>query len=451
MREIENKNSSETAIYESVVKNMAEGVLTISADGKITSVNHACKEILSVDNSIIGASFAVTFIGKAENDAFNQTILNAIYNYTAVQRNIVNYVARETVKKLYVTTSYLKSESENNGIIVVVNDLSELYELKDAVKAMEQIKLLNDSLKVRNQLISKTFGRYLSDEIVQKILDAPDGGKFGGEKREVTIIMSDLRGFTAMSEIMQPVDLMTMLNHYLAEMTVIIEHYKGMIIEFIGDAIFAIFGEPVTCNNHVLNAMQCAIEMQNAMSAVNAFNEKCGYPNLQMGIGIHTGEVIIGNIGSERRAKYGVVGQNVNLAGRIEGYTVGQQILASENVVQLVKGVSYRSRNEIHPKGIQKPIYVYDITAVGKLVCNIEIDEMEQLEIPKEIEIIVYEGKYAKNEKMQGHILATSNKRMKLDIKMELYTNVCLKYEGQEIMGKYIESDMIQIVKIEKM
>ncbi len=450
MREFQNKKSSETAIYESVVKNMAEGVLTISADGKITSVNTACKVILAVDDSIINTSFAAVFIGEAENDAFNQAILNAIYHDTTVQRNIVDYVAQGTKKKLYVTTSYLKSACENNGIIVVVNDLSELYELKDAVKVMEQIKALNESLEVRNQLISKTFGRYLSDEIVQKILAAPDGGKFGGEKQEVTIIMSDLRGFTAMSEIMPPVDLMTMLNHYLAEMTVIIEHYKGTIIEFIGDAIFAIFGEPVKCKKHVLNAMKCAIEMQNAMSDVNVFNEKYGFPNLQMGIGVHTGEVILGNIGSERRAKYGVVGQNVNLAGRIEGYTVGKQILASENVVKAVKGISYRNKSEIHPKGIQKPIYIYDITAVGKLICNSEIDIMEQLEIPKEIELFVFEGKYAKKETIQGHILSISNRRLKVDIKMELYTNVYFKFEGQEIMGKYIENDMIQIVKIEK-
>ena len=87
---------------------------------------------------------------------------------------------------------------------------------------------------------------------------------------------------------------------------------------------------------------------------------------------------------------------------------------------------------------------------MGKLICNSEIDIMEQLEIPKEIELFVFEGKYAKNETIQGHILAISNRRMKVDIKMELYTNVYFKYEGQEIMGKYIESDMIQIVKIGK-
>ena len=265
--------SDERKIYERIVKDMAEGVITISADGMTTLVNEACKKILGVDDSVLGVSFAKSFFGREENDDFNQTILNAIYDHATTQSSIVDYVVDEQKKKLYVTTSYLKgteladamvsrkkegqkstsSDLENNGVVVVINDLSELYELKDAVKAMEQIKALNEQLKLRNELISETFGRYLSDEIVEKLLSSPDGRRLGGDKQEVTIIMSDIRGFTAMSEIMPPVDLMTMLNHYLAVMTEIIQKYKGTIIEFIGDAIFAIFGAPIACENGAEN------------------------------------------------------------------------------------------------------------------------------------------------------------------------------------------------------
>ncbi len=460
--------SDERKIYERIVKDMAEGVITISADGMTTLVNEACKKILGVDDSVLGVSFAKSFFGREENDDFNQTILNAIYDHATTQSSIVDYVVDEQKKKLYVTTSYLKgteladamvsrkkegqkstsSDLENNGVVVVINDLSELYELKDAVKAMEQIKALNEQLKLRNELISETFGRYLSDEIVEKLLSSPDGRRLGGDKQEVTIIMSDIRGFTAMSEIMPPVDLMTMLNHYLAVMTEIIQKYKGTIIEFIGDAIFAIFGAPIACENGAENAVRCAVEMQNAMEAVNQYNEEKEYPHLEMGIGINTGEVILGNIGSEKRAKYGVVGQNVNLAGRIEGYTVGGQVLASESTTERVKEYQYRSVHEIYPKGIKVPINVYDIASVGDLMCRTDTDEPVAVEPSVEIEIHVFDGKYAREEAVKGHILAKSKNRMRLDVKMELYTNIKFLYEGSEMMGKYIENDLIQIVTL---
>ena len=131
------------------------------------------------------------------------------------------------------------------GLTLVLGDLSELLELQDAVKAMEHIDVLNQQLEVRNELLSKTFGMFFSDDIVNELLNKPDGLSPGGKKRNVTIMMSDLRGFTAISERMDPEELITMLNHYLGEMTEIIQKRNGTIIEFMGDGIFAIFGAPI--------------------------------------------------------------------------------------------------------------------------------------------------------------------------------------------------------------
>ncbi len=241
---------------------------------------------------------------------------------------------------------------------------------------------------------------------------------------------------------------MAMLNHYLAVMTETIQKYKGTIIEFIGDAIFAIFGAPIACTNGAENAVRCAVEMQNAMEDVNRYNEEQEYPHLEMGIGINTGEVILGNIGSEKRAKYGVVGQNVNLAGRIEGYTVGGQVLASESTTNRLAQFEHRSVHEIYPKGIKIPINVYDIASVGDIVCHTETDEPVALEPPCEIEVHVFDGKYAREEAVLCHVIARSKKRMRLDTRMDLYTNIRFVYEGAEVMGKFIENDLIQIVRI---
>ena len=320
----------EGIIRERVILDMFEGVIIIGLDGVITSVNPAAEEILEKSSEeLVGKRFARAFFEYEENDAFNQAILDAIYDSGSRHSNFVPYYTGKATKQLHISTSFLRDGDEHLALIAVLNDISELAELRDALTAMERIKALNGQLEMRNKLLSETFGRFLSDDIVRQLLETPDGLALGGKKRELTIMMSDLRGFTALSERMGAQELIHLLNHYLGEMTEIIQRNAGTIIEFIGDGIMAIFGAPAPSEKHETEAVQAAVEMQAAMAGINAWNTAHGYPALEMGIGIHTGEVIVGNIGSEKRTKYGVVGSSVNLTGRIESYTVGGEILIS--------------------------------------------------------------------------------------------------------------------------
>ncbi len=167
---------------------------------------------------------------------------------------------------------------------------------------------LTQSLSEKNTFIQQTFGRYLSDEIVANILEEPEGLELGGRKQTLTIMMADLRGFTSLSEERTAEEVVTLINNYLKVMTQVIFRHNGIIDEFIGDAILAVFGAPNKRDDDELRAVACAVEMQLAMAEVNETNRAMGLPELRMGIGLHTAEVVIGNIGSERRAKYGVVG-----------------------------------------------------------------------------------------------------------------------------------------------
>src|SRR6185436_17368086 len=189
-------------------------------------------------------------------------------------------------------------------------------------RAMEEIKRLANELEKRNRFIKHTFGRYLSEEVVDRLLDTEEGLALGGEKREVTLLMSDLRGFTSMADRFTPEQVVRMLNNYLGTMADLIVAHQGTIDEFIGDAILAIFGAPERRPDDAARACACAIAMQVAMKEVNAFNVREGLAEVEMGIAVNTGQVIVGNIGSQTRAKYGVVGSHVNLAGRMEGFTV---------------------------------------------------------------------------------------------------------------------------------
>lgn len=438
-------NEQELFIYKRIINDMAEGVITIGFDGIISSINPACEKILMVNSSIVGSSFAATFFEYDKNDSFNQCILDAIYESTGAHNNVVNYFNGNNTKKLFITTSYLKSGNKKQGVIVVINDVSELFELKDAVKAMEKIKALNAKLEIRNKLISETFGRYLSDEIVKNLLDTPDGLRLGGRKEVVTILMSDLRGFTAMSELMNPAELIKMLNNYLREMTEIVQKYNGTIIEFIGDAIFAIFGQPIESGKHETNAVTCAVKMQNRMKKVNDYNEKNSYPRIEMGIGINTGEVILGNIGSEKRAKYGVVGQNVNLAGRIESFTVGGQVLISQSTLEKIKTIGIRGQQEIYPKGVLSPITIYDVSSVGRLKLDAEEEIFTYLENPIKIRFTILEGKFEKGEGINANITSVSKHEAFIDIDCPKSTNIKFLCGGKEVFAKYVGEKKIHV------
>ena len=346
---------------------MTEGVMTIGLDGVISYVNPATAMILGMNaQDLTGKKFIQCFFEYSENDAFNQTILDAVYDSATTHRNVVAYYTGKNFRQLHVTTSYLHDNGIKVGVIAVLSDISELTELRDAVKAMQRIQQLNSQLELRNKLLSETFGRFLSDEIVRQLLDTPDGLLLGGKKRTLTIMMSDLRGFTAMSEHMEPQSLIAMLNHYLGAMTEVIQQYNGTIIEFIGDGILAIFGAPVASDHHASDAVAAAIAMQMQMEVINTWNTDRGYPILEMGIGINTGEVIVGNIGSEKRTKYGVVGSHVNLCGRIESYTIGGQILISPLTRSMVQcDLEVAQEMEVYPKGVKGALTLSRITGIG--------------------------------------------------------------------------------------
>ncbi len=247
------------------------------------------------------------------------------------------------------------------------------------------------------KFIRKVFGRYLSDDIVQRILDEEDGLKMGGGLQQVTIMMTDLRGFTALSRQLDPSQVVQLLNNYLGTVSRIIIDHGGTIDEFIGDAVLAIFGAPLSRPDDAERAVACAIEMQKAMWEVNRENQNQGLPEIEMGIGLNTGEVIVGNIGSEIRSKYGVVGHPVNLTGRIESFTVGGQILASEFTLAAAKGKVQAGRSfQVNAKGLAEPVTLYEVNGMGE-PWNIHLEEFREelilLDPPLEIRFVEVSGK----------------------------------------------------------
>jgi class 3 adenylate cyclase/CHASE3 domain sensor protein len=321
----------------------------------------------------------------------------------------------------------------------------------------EELGRLYDELEVRNRFIRETFGRYLSDEIVDNILETPDGLKLGGEKRNVTIMMSDLRGFTALSQSLEPEQVVRMLNGYFEVMVDVIRQYNGTINEIIGDSLLVIFGAPQEIPDRAQRAVACAIAMQNAMARVNKENRAFSLPELEMGIGLHDTEVIVGNIGSSKRIKYSVVGSGVNITSRIESYTVGGQVLISESVRQEAGEVlRIDDKKEVMPKGAEVSLIIYEVGGIaGQYNLALERDEPAKVTLVSQIplEYKVLGGKHVGKKGTKGHIVKLSKKGCEAALKepLALLTNIKMnlgdvddELAAKDFYGKVIEQSGTQ-------
>jgi class 3 adenylate cyclase len=300
-------------------------------------------------------------------------------------------------------------------------------------------RMLEAILKVSNErlglvkFIRETFGRYLSRKVVDEILSSPDGSKIGGRRETVTILMADLRGFTGRSETRDPEETLGLLNRFFGSMAKIITSYDGMIDEFLGDGILTIFGVPERHEDDPARAVACALEMQNALEQLNAELRSEGIRPLEMGIGINTGPVIVGNIGSKIRAKYGIVGMPVNTASRIESLTVGGQVLIGEPTYRFVQAdVVADPPQTVMMKGYKEPLVCFPVHAISHPYRVEKIrkeKQARQFEIQLPVTSWIVDGKEIKAPPFQGRTLNVDEDswRVALDSTLQPMTDLKLQ------------------------
>ena len=295
------------------------------------------------------------------------------------------------------------------------------------------------------KFIRSTFSKYLAPAVVDDMLKDPSKLRLGGETRRLTIMMSDLRGFSAMSERLKPEQVLGMLNHYLGVMADIIFEHNGTIDEFIGDAILVIFGAPTQHADDARRAVACGVAMQRAMKDINAHHASLGLPPLDMGIGLNTGDVIVGNIGSQKHIKYGVVGSHVNLTGRIESNTVGGQLLISGATLEAAgPDISHGAPQMISAKGFADPIATYDIKGIGGKY-NLFLEEVDLgLEAPVQaidVSYSVLKGKNDEGPEQAGKLCGLSVIGAEIEgvTPLEPLTNIRIRVQG---VGDKLDGDL---------
>jgi class 3 adenylate cyclase len=279
--------------------------------------------------------------------------------------------------------------------------------------------------------IHSTFGRYLSKEVVDELLNSPQGLEMSGESRQVTFLVSDLRGFTSISDRLSPHDVIQILNHYFERMVEIIVRYKGTVDELQGDGILVFFGAPLSAGDDPERAIACAIEMQSIMPEINRFQQQNNLPQLSMGIGINTGKVVVGNIGSEKRTKYGAVGTPINTTYRIESHTVGGQVLISNWTYEKTSTkLKLRESFQVQFKGIDHPVTLYDVAGIeGKYAVflpEVQVEALTNLKMPLMVSCFPLEGKKVSEKSIQGQItdLAVSEADVLLQGEIKVHSNL---------------------------
>jgi adenylate cyclase len=346
--------------------------------GHLSRVKHVFK--LSVQKRLIIVFLSITFIPLPILSATIYSKITALHMADAITRNhiitslvreltfvgvdslaiclILAYLLSQSISKPLVSIKNAIKKVENNNLDVQVKIISN-DELGDVA---EGFNLMIASMKT-SQSIQESFGKYVCKEIKDEIV----AGKTSleGEMKRVTLLFSDLRNFTTLVEKNHPKHVVTIMNQYFNEMTMVVKANRGIILQYVGDEIMAAFGAPVGFDDHPDMAVKAALEMRNQLAALNQNLEKQGFKPLAHGIGIHSGAVLAGNIGSKERMSYALVGDTVNTASRIEGLTkeYGCDIIISQTTYNLlVEPYDAKPLDRVRVKGKENELIIYKLS-----------------------------------------------------------------------------------------
>lgn len=328
-------------LTDNVFASIASGVLTADTEDKITMSNFAAEKILGTQgDDIIGLHIKeILPSGNRELASYVQTVKQNDQDIIGVEIKTKHPVRGNLDLRLNI--SPLKDATQNTqGVAIVVDDLTETYEL------------------VRRQ---RLFERMVSPEVIAQL--DPDTLQLGGTRAQITTLFTDIRGFTSFSEVLDPEELVRVLNLYLAEATEAILAHGGTVDKFLGDAVMAWFNAPVPQPDHGVRAVRAALDIQAAISRLH--RDLPPELRLSFGTGIHFGEVLLGLLGTEKRLDYTAIGDSVNTAKRIQENATSGQILISDAVYKMVSAqVDVKAIDPIQAKGKSRPLSVYEVLGV---------------------------------------------------------------------------------------
>ena len=325
-------------LIDNIMSSISTGIVKINLMGEIEYINDSAIEIFQLDKSILlDNHYAIVFESNPD--------LTELIEF-AESRNHILYEENLRVKKqdsnetnINLTISPVFDNGVNSGSVISFEDLSDINKVKS------------------------TFKKYVSENIVDELLLNEDSLELGGVEQEVCVLFSDIRGFTSMSERMEPSKVVTLLNSFFDKMIDVVFKYNGTLDKIIGDELMVLYGAPLKKADDILNAVKTAKEMFTTLDEFNVKMLEEGYPKLNIGIGINYGKVICGNIGSEQQMNYTVIGDTVNLASRLCSAAKPGEIIISDSVYKnLDDTIGFSLNEKLSLKGKKQPVKNWKFT-----------------------------------------------------------------------------------------
>jgi class 3 adenylate cyclase len=314
-------------------------------------------------------------------------------------------------------------------------------ELQAGVEAQRRTVELTE----QKRRVEEIFGRYVCEEVKAQLLACPEG-HLGSERLTLTVLMADIRGFTVLSEVLLPEQVVQVLNGFLARATEVMFRRNGTINEILGDGILVFFGAPISDDLATEHAVAAALELQLAMNDLNAEHREQGLPELALGVGVHSGEAVVGTIGSRRRQKYTAIGKTVNLVARIESHTVGGQVLVSDWSHREISDITTTLGSfQMRAKGFTEPVTVHDVRGLAGEY-NLQLPSADRtltnLAVPMPIGMAVIKDKIV-GELHPAEVIAGGEEavRVRTEITLSPFDDVMLDVAGRTAFVKVIECD----------
>jgi PAS domain S-box-containing protein len=352
-RESSRKIDSLERYQENVFNSMTNMVITTDAEGYIYYFNEAAAQAMGLVEDDIGRSIENAF-RKSLSSKTQKTILRCLEEGTEVLglEGIYRSGGNELDYSLNIT-SLKTPRGRKEGLTLLFTNQTLENELKQTVHVVAE----------ERRVIKDMFCRYMSQEVLSSLMEAPDSVKLGGDKKIATVFFADIRGYTSFSEKREPEKIVEILNAYFSEAVEHVVKYKGYIDKFIGDCIMAVWGVPMPAEkDDAINAVSCALAIQKMVSSEKRKFFKKEASHLRIGIGVNTGPLVAGNLGSVQRMDYSVIGDTVNLAARLESVAKADEVIIShETRNQLGNAFQLEERQPVHVKGKEKPIRIYNV------------------------------------------------------------------------------------------
>jgi adenylate cyclase len=353
LKEYTRKIESLERYQASIFSSMTSLLLAVDGNGNLKYFNRMAGASFLLNENDIGKNIITLFTGK-----IGKKIMNVIRSSVEKGSEVLGaegiYRNGDNEIDFSLNTSPLyTSKRKREGLTLLFTDQSMERRLEKEVK----------TVKEERRLIKDVFSRYLSDSVVARLVENPDLVHLDGDKKEGTIFFADIRGYTSFSEGKDPEYIIKILNEYFSVAVEIIMDHRGYIDKFIGDAIMAAWGVPLkTEEEDAQLAVSCALELQKMVKSSKRAFFKNEASNLKIGIGIHTGPLVAGNLGSAQRVDYTVIGDTVNIASRLEGIAGPNEIIITGSTLSLLsKNFKVEERSPVRLKGKKKPLKIFNV------------------------------------------------------------------------------------------